>query len=536
LNSDTASATPTELPDSDALSADGRAAESFNRGQLGILLAITALGAVLRLTGLEQWSLWGDEAFTWRDATMPLRGPNGFLATPQSWYPVSSLLLRALLDCDLLPSNGEGWLRLPFAFCGIVSVPLLALVGNPLVGRKAALLAALFLALHPWHIAWSQNARGYVLMFFCSCAAIGVFWRATGSGSRWRYALAILLVLLGGMCHPSGLLLLLPFVAYRLLSHGGALRNQRLLMRLLAFSLVAAGLAGIALQLPFLTSFARAKSDASLLHMVQTTAFYFRLPLLVTAVTGIWLLLQARLQGRVLFLACLLLVPILGAAASAMLVKVNARYAFCALPPVMLLCAAASVRMAGALQQGMAVGARWIPTLPALVLPAILCLDMASYDYLYFLTQHGDRGLWREAATFVTNALPKGKKLAVYTVNESSLLYYLRPYHFAEWPRDAYPDRDLHGIVSWEIQDDRGRDGGKCESGGAAYLRDAIQWAGQRDAELFVVVSLPELAEQDPDGSLRAALEQQLRLLKVFANWVGPKDESVYVYGSDPNR
>ena len=84
---------------------------------------------------------------------------------------------------------------------------------------------------------------------------------------------------------------------------------------------------------------------------------------------------------------------------------------------------------------------------PSLVVPAILGLDMAAYDYLYFTTQNGDRGRWREAAETVQGLTP-GKDYDIYTVNEPSLQYYLRPNHYRGMPRDSHP-----GVRVWQIQD-----------------------------------------------------------------------------------
>ncbi|HLQ37793.1 MAG TPA: hypothetical protein VK348_08330, partial [Planctomycetota bacterium] len=184
--------------------APGRhSAKRFSSTQIALLLVITLLAAVLRLFRLGDWSLWVDEANTWRDVTMPLWGDGGFFSGYRGWYPLSFLLLRSLLDHGLLPMWSEGWLRLPFACCGILTVPALAVFGNLLVGRRAALLSALFLAVNPWHIYWSQNIRGYVLVFFFAIVAAGVFWLGALRGS-WRLRLlGLLTAVVGGLCHPT---------------------------------------------------------------------------------------------------------------------------------------------------------------------------------------------------------------------------------------------------------------------------------------------------------------------------------------------
>ncbi len=143
-------------------------APAWLRGELLVLLAITALGGVLRMWRLEQWSLSPVEAEAWA-AAVSMRG--------EAWVPAASLssrVLQFLLTAGLLPAHGEGWLRLPFAFVGISTVPLLALVGERLVGRRPALLAAAVLALHPAHVLWSQSVGGAVVAAALAVLGVGL--------------------------------------------------------------------------------------------------------------------------------------------------------------------------------------------------------------------------------------------------------------------------------------------------------------------------------------------------------------------------
>ena len=61
-----------------------------------------------------------------------------------------------------------------------------------------------------------------------------------------------------------------------------------------------------------------------------------------------------------------------------------------------------------------------------------------------------------------------------------------------------------------------------------------LQWHRQRaaaDGALFAVaLTLPELQEKDPAGHFRNALADHCELVLHLPCWVGPKDESVYVY------
>ncbi len=503
---------------------------AFAPWQLVAIVLLTLLAAGLRLFRLGEWGFWVDEAHTFRDATMPLWDDGGhgaaFTESVRSWYPLPFLLLRGLLASGLLGGDGEGWLRLPFAFAGIVSVPALAFCGRAVVGRPAALLAALLLAVNPWHIYWSQNARGYGLVVLFAILAGG----AAGLGLARRgllpHLLAALAALLAGLCHPSGLLLFPAGLAFLLLGRGSPRDGGRLALRVFGVVLGAVLLALLAQEVPPLSQFRLAKPDTSLLHLLLTSGFYFRAALLLAAVVGLWLLWRRRRQGALL-LGCWAIVPMfLLAVIGATISKVTARYGVCVLPAVLLLAAAALRWLWHAAFAG---GGGWPLRLLAVLAPLGLLADSIQYDIAYYTVQHGDRAQWRQAVAAVTRA--SGGRLLVFTVNEPTLNYYLRrDYYEAGQDRGADPDRLVVPILKWNLQPDPPDVADPAASAGEAYLRRAMAQAAGEDRELFFVVSLPELQEIDEDGSLLAALRARGELLAELPVWVGPKDESLYVY------
>ena len=206
--------------------ADGPATR-LRRGHWLALAAITALAAAVRGFGLGDWSLWIDEAHTWRDATMPFDGEAGFAATDRMLYPLTFLLLRGLIDGGVLGEDALS-LRLPFAVVGVLTVPALAIAGRRLVGATPAVLAALLLAAHPWHVYWSQNARGYAIVVL---AAVFVVERAFAFARNDRlrdFALAWLGIAFATACHPTGALLAVGWLAF------AVLRRQALTARRVA--------------------------------------------------------------------------------------------------------------------------------------------------------------------------------------------------------------------------------------------------------------------------------------------------------------
>ena len=471
----------------------------FSTRQQGLLLLIVVLGAALRLYHLGSWSIWVDEAHTWRDATKPL---DQFWQTGSAGHPISYLILRSVVD---LGAYDPFWLRLPFAAIGIATVPLLGLLAVPLVGTRAALLAALFLAVNPWHIYWSQNARGYVLLAFFGMLASMACFHGVRQRSWVLVVVALAFAMLAGLSHPSAYPLLGAFVIFAVSERWKVPKLTRRRVAL-GMILVAAMLYFLVWAFDVLQTFARSKPDASMLHLVQTTAFYFRPPLILAAAGAAALALKLRDRAGI-FLALWAVVPVLLLAV--MGVKVTARYAFISLPAVLVLASSLSLRFVDALQPLASPLVRYL-------LPVLLVVEMGSYDYLYFSQQHGDRPRWGEAVEHVLSQ--GGEDPMILTTNDPTLNYYLRPdYHRGGDP--GLPP--VESIVAYEV-DNKG--------GGLAFMKSFLEEARLQRRTLFVLVTEPELEEQDVDGSVAAFLRDRLHQVASFPNWVGPKDQTVLIY------
>lgn len=80
-------------------------------------------------------------------------------------------------------------LRLPSLLTGLASIAMLWLVGRRLGGTALGTLAALFAAIHPFHVEYSVQARGYGVMLFAVTLAYYGALRFLEDG-RWRWAAA----------------------------------------------------------------------------------------------------------------------------------------------------------------------------------------------------------------------------------------------------------------------------------------------------------------------------------------------------------
>ena len=139
--------------------------------ELGLIVALSLLGAGLRFYKLGEWSFWIDELYTIGRA----QAHTNLSALASLWWrPTPSVWLTGLVLS--LAGVSETSARLVPALIGSLSVPLLYGPIRRMWGRNTALIAALLLTVSPWHIFWSQNARFYTsLMLFYALAAFALY-------------------------------------------------------------------------------------------------------------------------------------------------------------------------------------------------------------------------------------------------------------------------------------------------------------------------------------------------------------------------
>lgn len=163
--------------------AGASAAGRTDRTHVGVaaLWALCGLALVLRAYRLGHQSLWMDEVLTATTARQSLArlltDPLVDVNFPPLHNVVVHLVQRWVGESDVL-------LRLPSALAGVLSVPALFAGTRSWVGDRAAGLAALFLAISPFHLWYSQEARPYALLVLFGLSAIwcaGRFLESSGS-------------------------------------------------------------------------------------------------------------------------------------------------------------------------------------------------------------------------------------------------------------------------------------------------------------------------------------------------------------------
>ncbi|HEY7345725.1 MAG TPA: glycosyltransferase family 39 protein [Gaiella sp.] len=135
---------------------------------------------------------------------------------------------------------GLGGLRLASAIFALASLPLVALLGVRLAGRRVALVATVLVAPSWLFLFHGVYGRMYSLFLFCSLLCTLALLEALERGGRGRWALWVAAALLTVATHPYGVLLLGGQAAYVL-----ATRRDRLRAALLA------GVSVLVLGIPF---------------------------------------------------------------------------------------------------------------------------------------------------------------------------------------------------------------------------------------------------------------------------------------------
>ena len=154
--------------------------------------------------------------------------------------------------------------------------------------------------------------------------------------------------------------------------------------------------------------------------------------------------------------------------------------------------------------------------------------DLSIGTVQYFLHHHGDRARWREACRFLERRAPD-QRLLVVTPMEPIVRYYLtRDY----WQNGGMsdPSRQVRVLEDWLLTGVTKAGFRVHDPGATAHLRWQVREAVRLEARLAVAVTRPLAAAKDPSGELWRTLQDEFELLLYLPCWVGPKDESIYVF------
>ena len=160
------------------------------------LIGLTALAALIRLLVINNQSFWMDEALTAYETHSSFGGMLGTVAHVETTPPLYFVLIWAWAHVF---GSGEVGLRSLSTLAGIALVPIAFVSARELFSRWAGVLAAAFVAVNPFLVWYSQEARAYMLLAALSGASFLWFNRArenqSGRNLAWWTACSSLAVM-----------------------------------------------------------------------------------------------------------------------------------------------------------------------------------------------------------------------------------------------------------------------------------------------------------------------------------------------------
>lgn len=168
------------------------------------LLGVVVVAAALRVPGLNR-DISHDEAYSWTGFASQ---SYGMLLTSYQ-VPNNHILHTAAmrLASQVLGSDEEWVLRLPAYLAGVAAVPAVAaLTGAVLASPTAAVVAGVWVAVHPAAITYSRTARGYSQLLLLTTLAWWLMVRARSTDSTRDWVAYAVAGFLASWTLPSGAL------------------------------------------------------------------------------------------------------------------------------------------------------------------------------------------------------------------------------------------------------------------------------------------------------------------------------------------
>lgn len=420
-------------------------------------LGLIALAALLRLFALDAESLWFDETYS-----------VAFASTDLSWLSVlraggvpfaEKNVYNVFLHFWLALGQTDFMIRLPSALFGVATVGVVFAVARRLFGHRPALWAAALVAVSPFHIWYSQEARMYALAGLFAWLAVWAAMRGFSSRRRWPWLVYLMSAALALYTHSFTGFLLLALNLWIALTFLLDASRRRNLVPWLAANLILVGLA-----VPWLVGMLQqrdlgwwdwverkygAPGPGQLLRLASNFALGTVRPdwgwqeWIVLAPWGIAVLLgliPPACEGgrswwhsggeRWTLAVMLAAIPALTVFAISQFVPMFVlRYTFVFMPAFAVLAG----RGLGLLRRPVV---RWSVMLPYFVGVALILLQV------YFVPQKED---WRGAAAYLTQNAPPGA--AIFLVDEDIRVplehYYKQPAEFIQIWRGHVADADL---------------------------------------------------------------------------------------------
>jgi hypothetical protein len=378
----------------------------FSGADVVAMMLLTLLAAALRFYGLGKWGFYFDEFYTVDDALNMRWG--SVYGIPMATFPndahTASIPITFLLTrlAFILFGVSEWSARCMSALAGVAAVPLFYLFFTRISSRTLGWLGALLIAVAPWHIYHSQEARFYALLFLFGGGAAFSLYLGLERDGKWSLFLSTVFLTLALLTQTAAVFLAVALFAYLLIlwvfpcEKPPGLRWRTFKWFVVPFMVEGLLMSPFALYVLQHWGMKQEDYKYSPAHIMQALIYNFGAPLI--ALAGFGLLESLRRRERLgLFLAMYGGIPLLLLLTATFLLKsaMGPRYLLGALPAYFLLAAYGGVlilRQVGGKSPLLAAG------LVALMLTAQLPFLMSYYV-------DGDRADYRYAANFLSSQM-----------------------------------------------------------------------------------------------------------------------------------
>ncbi len=183
--------------------------EDERQSIIGWLFLVLLVGFTIRFIQLDSWSIWIEENHLMRDVQRYMTSFSDIFGNPRPLYYLLVLPVFELFGVSL------AYARAVSAIIGAVSLPIFYYFVRQAINGRTALIGTLLLALSPWHLFWSQNARFYTLLLLFFCLSYVFYYLALEKGYFLYTILAVGFLGAAVLSHSIGAVLVpLFFVHY----------------------------------------------------------------------------------------------------------------------------------------------------------------------------------------------------------------------------------------------------------------------------------------------------------------------------------
>jgi hypothetical protein len=461
-----------------------------------VMIVVIAIATAIRLWKLGEWSFWADEIFTVQDAQ---KFPGVF-----NINPIIYMIIRAVTNTLGLSEYSA---RLGPCIIGILSVPALYWAAKRIFGARVAMVACLFLVVHPWHVFWSQNVRAYSLAFFFSSLSAGFFYAALERDRIELMFTALIMTILAILSYFHTILLLPALAGYVLLTlflpvdFPRGLNGKNLLVFFGPFILASLLLFSPSIRGYVYSGWGHNELSRSPVYILFTLVYCLGIPIAVAAfMGGIHSIIYLDRGG--LFLICYAIIPLGALLVLSSFLNVAGYYLFFTTPAYLILAAfCASELVRGAVRRS---------KILSVVVVLIIVIASANQLYMYFNMENGERPKWREAFQALETRI-EFDDLLVISMPRIADYYFWR----SEEKGSATSDASKRTL---QLKDVIARLG---------TLEDEWKWKNQN---VWFVLDQLSMDVWDQDRRFRDWLYANCRLIREFPVYARTKDRTISLW------